>query len=85
MKIIAYHGTSLENAEKIISSDIFWEDTWFAYDKNVSIKFGGPFIFKCQFNPAGFRGIEDNEWQFHLREEIKLNDIILKIEGINGD
>ena len=52
--IVAYHGTSKENHDKILKSGYFKKGTWFAFDKKDAIHYGGLFVFKCYFNKDEF-------------------------------
>ncbi len=81
--VTAYHGTSPENARAILDSGAFRENTWFAYKKWVSLKFGGPIVFVVKLDRAGFRNIDVGPmaaWQFHLREPLS-TDVVTHMEG----
>ena len=67
--IIAYHGTSLENAREIYKSKEFKRGTYFAFKKIHAVRFGGNCVFGVKFccEPKHWKG-ESDGWQFHLRE-----------------
>lgn len=91
--IIAYHGTSVVNAESI-KKEGFRPETWFAFEKEYAIRFGGSsdglttevvFTVEFQEDPyfwQGGTGDPADDWQFHLREWLP-PDAIKQIEPEN--
>jgi len=73
-QIIAYHGTTRTNAESIAEKG-FRVGTYFAYDIDDALYFGGPFVFAAKFQASGFRGLSDG-WQFHLRDPLSPKSIL---------
>ena len=69
--ITAYHGTSEENAASI-QKEGFRVGTYFAYDIEDALFFGGSCVLAAEFEESGFRGDRDrgesDGWQFHLRD-----------------
>ena len=82
--ITAYHGTSPENARKILSCGYFYAGTYFAFRKQDAVKFGGPVVFKAEFDPIGFNNtnLDDpiNDWQFHLRTTLDVDSTVKLME-----
>ncbi len=76
--MIAYHGTSEENAASI-QKEGFRVGTYFAFDIEDARHFGGPCVFAVKFHDSGFRGFSDG-WQFHLRDPIP-PEAILWVSG----
>jgi len=61
-----YHGTSKENALKILKSGYFRENTYYARQSKHAVKFGGNYVFgiKVNFpkeNPLGWQIIASNK------------------------
>ena len=75
--IKAYHGTSIENSQKIIKSGYFKKGTWFGSNIKDAKFYGGHVIFECEFNEEGFEGEES--WQFHLREDTLISELKAKV------
>ena len=76
--IVAYHGTSEEKVASI-QREGFRVGTYFAYDIEDALYFGGSCVFAAQFDESGFRGISDG-WQFHLRDTLP-PEAILWVSG----
>ena len=78
--MIAYHGTSKENAASI-NHEGFRYGTYFAYQVEVALRFGGKYIFVVEFSddPSMWHGeanIPADRWQFWTREHIPCSAII---------
>ncbi len=78
--IVAYHGTSKENHDKILKSGYFKKGTWFAFDKKDAIHYGGLFVFKCYFNKDEFLNGNKDDWQFFLNKNINLFDLNTELD-----
>ena len=68
--MIAYHGTTQENAKQIRKTG-FRAKTYFAFERVNAEKFGGPIIFTVEFSddPKMWHG-ESDGWQFWIRESL---------------
>ncbi len=75
MNKLCYHGTTKENAEKILSEG-FKPDCWFARHIEDAIQFGGTFIFAVPFETKKM----PRSWQFHVLESIPKTKIIYLLE-----
>ena len=74
---ICFHGTSKENAEKILVEG-FNVGTFFADHLEDALAFGGEYVFFVRFEESGFNIDSVIEWQFHLRDRV-LPDKIWKL------
>ena len=68
--ILAYHGTVEENVTSIQRYG-FRGGTYFAFQVEDALAFGGPCVFTVGFSddPLKWHGVPDG-WQFHLREPL---------------
>ena len=68
--ILAYHGTVEANVAPIQRSG-FRKGTYFAFQVEDALAFGGPYVFTVRFssNPLKWHGIPDG-WQFWIREPL---------------
>ena len=74
--MIAYHGTSGENAASIKRNG-FERKTYFAHHMEDALEFGGNHIFVVEFSddPDQWKG-EPDGWQFWIRQHIPPSAII---------
>ena len=70
--ILAYHGTTPENAASI-RKEGFRKGTYFAYKRDDAAQFG-EVILKVQLDPNGFEGPPD--FQFWLRDPLPSSVIV---------
>ena len=74
---IYFHGTSKENAEKILVGG-FDIGTWFAFHLEDALEFGGDYVFRVEgFDEDSFS--DDVDWQFHVLERVP-PDRILRLD-----
>lgn len=72
VEMIAFHGTN-ELAARKIAVEGFLPGTYFAYEKQWAVKFGGPYVFAVEFSddPGMWHGfIDEEDWQFHTNIHI---------------
>ena len=74
MMMSAFHGTSSKAAFDSILREGFREGTYFAFDINDALKFGGSYLFEAVFDPALFSAEVD--WQFHILSPLPTSAII---------
>jgi hypothetical protein len=65
--MIAYHGTCAENVQSILDKG-FRPGTYFAYQKENALCFGGLCLFTVEFDNAPELWHGEVDWQFHIRE-----------------
>ncbi len=68
--IVAYHGTVEENVTSIQHYG-FRKGTYFAFQVEDALEFGGPYVFTVGFSsdPLKWHGVSDG-WQFWIREPL---------------
>jgi len=72
MKRLFYHGTTKENAEKILKSGYFKEYTYFANHLEDALEFGGDYVFFVWFEGDG-RSMR--KWQFKYEGKKSIADV----------
>ena len=69
-----YHGTSKENADKILESGYFEQWTYFADNLADAIGYGGNYVFAVWFEPDE-KNFTHSDWQFRCKENKSVKDI----------
>lgn len=70
-----FHGTSAENAAKIIKHG-FKPGTYFARDLSNSLAFGGDHVFWVLFEENPFEHADDDAWQVVIRDSVPPSMIV---------
>ena len=75
--MIAFHGTNKKSAIRNILKKGFKRGTYFAYEIENAVEFGGDYIFIVRFSDDStkWHGAPDR-WQFHLGEVVSPNSIL---------
>ncbi len=71
----SYHGTTKENAEKIMRMG-FKKGTWFALHLEDALEFGGEYVFRVGFNDI----VSRYYWQFEIIEKIPISKRVISLK-----
>ena len=83
--IVAFHGTTKQNANKILKSG-FDINTYFARHLEDAIEFGGKYVFYVRFEEDAFDfDINNPEWWQFRTHEIVLPNCIWKLINFSPD
>ena len=74
MKRYSYHGTTKENAKKIMDIG-FKKNTWFALHLEDALEFGGEYVFRVLFTD-----IVSQLWQFKANEKIPMDYRVMSLK-----
>lgn len=75
MKRYSYHGTTKQNAEKILKTG-FKKNTWFALHLEDALEFGGEYVFRVRFDNE----VSQYYWQFKIIEKIPISNRVISLK-----